>query len=82
MSAENHWILTAIKYTTDWPVIKALLNVQAEIIAKVIHDNIIMQYSLLNELLSDNESNLKSKILTVYTDFLCIKHRLITSYHL
>ena len=81
MSAENCWILTVIKYTTDWPVIKALLNVWAEIIAKVIYDDIIMQYSLFNELLSDNESNLKDKVLTVYINFLSIKYRLITSYY-
>ena len=81
MSAENHWILTAIKYTTDWSVIKVLSNVQAEIIAKVIHNNIIMQYSSFNELLSDNKSNLKSKVLTAYINLLSTKHRLITPYH-
>ena len=51
-------------------------------ITKVIHDNIIMQYNSFNELLSDNKSNLKSKVLTAYIDLLCIKHRLITPYHL
>ena len=82
MSAENHWILTAIKYTTDWSVIKVLLNVQAEIITKVIHDDIIMQYNLSDELLSDNESNLKDKILIAYMNLLSTKYRLMTSYYL
>ena len=40
-----------------------------------------MQYSLLNELLSDNKSNLKSKVLIVYMNLLSTKYRLITFYH-
>ena len=40
-----------------------------------------MQYSSLNELLSDNKSNLKDKVLTVYMNLLSTKHRLITPYY-
>ena len=50
-------------------------------ITKVIHNDIIMQYNLLNELLSDNESNLKNEVLTVYMNLLSTKHRLMTPYH-
>ena len=50
-------------------------------IIKVIYDDIIMQYNSFNELLLNNESNLKSKVLTVYTDLLDTKYRLITSYY-
>ena len=50
-------------------------------ITKVIHDDIIMQYNLPDKLLLNNESNLKSKVLTVYTDLLYTKYRLITPYH-
>ena len=60
---------------------KALSNVQAEMIAKVIHNDIIMQYNSFNELFSDNKSNLKNKVLTAYTNLFSTKHRLITSYH-
>ena len=40
-----------------------------------------MQYSSFNKLLSDNESNLKNKVLTAYINLLSIKHRLMTPYH-
>ena len=50
-------------------------------IIKVIYDDIIMQYSLSDELLSDNKSNFKSKVLIAYINLFSIKHRLITSYY-
>jgi hypothetical protein len=59
---------------TGWPVTKALLNVRAEIIAKVIYDDITMVYGPLKELLSNNGRNLTGDVMKAYTTLLATKH--------
>ena len=63
-----------IKYAIEWPVIKAILDARAETIAQIIYDEIIMQFRPFDELLSDNETNLISKVLKAYIKLLAIKH--------
>jgi hypothetical protein len=71
-----------IKYTTGWPVTKALPDVHTETIARIIHDEIIIVYGPPDELLSDNGINLVGDILTAYTKLLAMKHRATIPYYL
>jgi hypothetical protein len=66
---------------TEWPVTKALPNARAEIIAKVIYNDITMVYGLLKELFFNNGRNLIEDVIKAYTTLLATKHRVTTPYY-
>jgi hypothetical protein len=65
-----------------WLVTKALSNIRAETIAKVIYNNITMVYGSLKKPFSDNGRNLTEDVIKAYTTLLATKHRVTTSYYL
>jgi hypothetical protein len=66
---------------TRWPVTKALSNARAEIIAKIIYNDITMVYGPLKELLSNNSRNLTEDVIKAYTTLLATKYRVTTPYY-
>jgi hypothetical protein len=67
---------------TRWLVTKALFNIRAETIAKVIYNDITMVYGPLKKLLFNNGRNLIKDVIKAYTTFLATKYRVTTPYYL
>jgi hypothetical protein len=61
---------------------KALPDIYTEIIARIIYDEIIIIYSLPDELLFNNGINLIRSILIIYIKLLIIKYRITIFYYL
>ncbi len=79
---ENCWIITAINYTTDWSVTKAVLNATEATVVDFLCDEIFTNYDLLRELLSNNDTNFLSHIMIYYLKKLRTQHRTMTLYYL
>jgi hypothetical protein len=58
----NKWIIIAINYTTSWLVIKAVSNITNKAIAEFLYEEIFVNYSVFNELVSNNGCNLLSQV--------------------
>jgi hypothetical protein len=56
----NKWIITAINYATGWLVVKAVPDATNEAIVEFLHKEIFVNYSVFDELVSDNGRNLLS----------------------
>ncbi len=70
-----------INYITDWSVIKAVLNAMKTTVIDFLYDEIFINYSSSEELLSDNSTNFLSYVVTYYLKKLETQHRTMTFYH-
>ena len=76
----NKWILTAIDFSTGWPIAKAVPEATDEVVADFLFE-IYCQYGAFRELLSDNGANLNSRMIAYYLGRVKVKHRTTTPYH-
>ena len=74
------WILTAIDAATGWPLARATSDATSETVADFLHD-IYCNYGAFKQLLSDNGTNLTSKIIEEYLKRIKVKHQTTSAYH-
>src|SRR5271170_6521951 len=62
----NRWILTAIDAATGWPIARAVQDASDEAVADFLYKEIYCRFGAFRELLSDNGSNLTSRMVDFY----------------
>ena len=77
----NRYIVTFIDYFSSWTAAKAVPEVTSADIAQALMDTWISQYSIPFRLISDQGSNLTSRVLTRLYKGLGIDKRRTTTYH-
>lgn len=77
----NCWIITAIDYATGWFFVKAFPDATAETTASFIYNNIYVPFGASKEILTDNETNLVSKLVKHLVDQIHTVHYITTSAH-
>jgi transposase InsO family protein len=77
----NRWIITAVDYTTNWPIARAVPDATAEVVADFIHDEIVMRFGCPSEILTDRGANFTSHLLSAYMKKIKSKHLLTSAYH-
>ena len=60
----NRWIICAVDYATGWPVVEAVPEASAEVVANFIYERIFKEYGPLRKLTSDNGPQFVSDIFT------------------
>ena len=64
------FILVVIDYFTKWVEVTSYANVTKQVVAHIIKNNIIFQYSVPSRIITDNGSNLNNKMMTkLYEEF-------------
>ncbi len=81
MSWENCWIIMTINYVTGWSVTKAVSDAMKATVIDFLYDKIFINYDSLRELLSDNDTNFLSHVVTYYLKKLRTQHITTTLYH-
>lgn len=77
----NKWILVAVDYTTNWPIVRALPEATASNIVKFIYEEIVLKFGCPAELITDRGSNFMSKVLQQYTSLIRTKHGFTSAFH-
>ncbi|KAI3635414.1 hypothetical protein MIR68_006551, partial [Amoeboaphelidium protococcarum] len=77
----NQWIITAVDHVTRWPVAKALPEATAENIAQFIYSEIMINYGLPTEILTDRGRNFLANSLKRYLQMMKVKHLKTSAYH-
>jgi len=77
----NWWIITAIDYVTDWPIVKAIPKATEEPIAEFIHDEIYTHYGAPQEIFTDGGKNLWGGVVQKYLEKIKMLHKSISLYH-
>lgn len=77
----NKWLLTAIDIATGWPLAKAMPEATDEAVADFLYEEIYCQYGAPQEILSDNGTNLTSKMIDFFLTRIKTRHRVTTAYH-
>ncbi|KAG2192115.1 hypothetical protein INT47_012407, partial [Mucor saturninus] len=77
----NRWILVAVDYATNWPIIYALKNATGDEIVKFIYEEIVLKFGNPVEIFSDRGKNLLSKVLKQYMNKIRAKHTFTSAYH-
>ncbi|SAM08067.1 hypothetical protein [Absidia glauca] len=62
----NRWIVTAVDYSTNWPIARALPDATTERVADFIYEEIVMRFGCPREILTDRGSNFTSKLVKQY----------------
>ena len=79
---DNKWIITAIDYNIKWSMIKTISKTIAKAFADFIINNMYRNYEAFKKIITDRNINLWTLIMNIIFEFLKIKHRDTTSYHL
>lgn len=77
----NRWILVAVDYATNWPILRALNNATGEEIVKFIYEEIVLKFGNPVELFTDRGANFLSKVLKQYMNKIRSKHTFTSAYH-
>jgi hypothetical protein len=77
----NRWILVAVDYATNWPIIRALNNATGDEIVKFIYEEIVLKFGNPVEIFSDRGKNFMSKVLKQYMNKIRSKHTFTSAYH-
>ncbi|OMJ16420.1 Retrovirus-related Pol polyprotein from transposon [Smittium culicis] len=77
---DNRFILTAIDYCTKWPIAQAVSNIQSETVINFILTEIVQQYGVPSQIITDRGSNFLSDITLDFYKTLDIKHTPTTTY--
>lgn len=77
----NRWILVAVDYATNWPIIRALKNATGDEIVRFIYEEIVLKFDNPVEIFSDRGKNFMSKVLKQYMNKIRSKHTFTSAYH-
>jgi hypothetical protein len=77
----NRWILIAVDYATNWPIMRALPNATGEEIVKFIYEEIVLKFGNPMEIFTDRGANFMSKVMKQYMIKIKSKHTLTSAYH-
>lgn len=77
----NKWLITAVDYTTNWLIAKALLVASRESVADYIYNEIVMKFSCPIEIVTDRGSNLTSELVEEYLKRIRVNHKLTCAFH-
>lgn len=77
----NKWLITAVDYTTNWPIARAMPVASKEAVADFIYEEIVMKLGCPVELVTDRGANLTSGLVEEYLKRIGVKHKLTSSFH-
>jgi transposase InsO family protein len=77
----NRWIIVAVDSATKWVVARALKEATGTEVAKFIYEEIVSQFGVPNEVLSDRGANFAAHLLESYLTTMGIKHKMTSAYH-
>ncbi|KAJ8651225.1 hypothetical protein O0I10_013311, partial [Lichtheimia ornata] len=69
----NKWLLIAVDYATNWCCARAVPFATGDAIAAFIHEEIVLKFGCMNEILTDRGSNFMSNALAHYLGRMKIK---------
>jgi hypothetical protein len=79
--AGNRHIITAIDYATRWPIAKAVPNMTKEAVIQFIYENIIINYGVPIEIVTDRGKSFLAEAVESYNSRVGITHLASTPYH-
>lgn len=79
--AGNRYLITAIDYTTRWPIAVPVKDMSSPTVVSFLYNQILMQFGAPYELISDRAKNFLEGALPLYENMLRIHHLKTTSYH-
>eukprot|EP00158_Paraphelidium_tribonemae_P008300 Partr_v1_DN28545_c0_g1_i2_m73298 putative Gypsy retrotransposon integrase 1 len=68
-------------HATRWPIARALKNATHDEIAKFIYEEIVKNFGVPSEIVTDRGRNFLARPLESYIDLLRVKHRMTSAYH-
>ncbi|SAL96876.1 hypothetical protein [Absidia glauca] len=77
----NKWLLVAVDYATNWPILRALPEATGSNIAKFIYEEITLRFGCPDEILTDRGANFMSKILANYVALMRTNHSCTSAFH-
>jgi hypothetical protein len=77
----NKWLLVAIDYVTKWPIAKAVKTATSEAVADFIENEIILNFGVPDEIVSDRGQSFNSAVIESLLDSFRIKHLMSSAYH-
>lgn len=77
----NKWLITAVDYTTNWPIAKALPAATKEAVAQFIYEEIVTKFGCPVEILTDRGANFTSGLVEEYLKLIGTKHKLTSAFH-
>ena len=77
----NRWILVAVDYATNWPIVRALPDATGVNIVKFIYEEIVLKFGCPLEIITDRGANFMSKVLQQYTTLIRAKHGFTSAFH-
>ncbi|SAM00834.1 hypothetical protein [Absidia glauca] len=77
----NKWLLVAVDYSTNWPIIRALPEATGSNIARFIYEEITLRFGCPDEILTDRGANFMSKIMANYVALMKTNHSCTSAYH-
>ncbi|KAG1369131.1 hypothetical protein G6F61_012599 [Rhizopus arrhizus] len=77
----NRWLLTAVDYSTNWPIARAVPEASAEAVADFLYEEIVMRFGCPSEIVTDRGANFLSKLVKHYTERVKITHRMTSAFH-
>lgn len=77
----NRWLLVAVDYATNWPILRAIPNATSDEIVKFIYEEIVLKFGNPVEIFSDRGANFMSKVLKQYMIKIKSNHTFTSAYH-
>jgi transposase InsO family protein len=77
----NRYIITAIDYATRWVIARAVAEVNADIVAKFLYEDLVCNYGSPAEIVSDRANVFVGEILRQFMATQRIRHLVASSYH-
>lgn len=77
----NRWLLTAVDFTTNWPIARAVPAATAETVADFIYEEIVMRFGCPAEIVTDRGANFMSKLVQLYCQRVRINHKMTSAFH-
>jgi hypothetical protein len=77
----NKWLLTAVDYTTNWPIARAVPEATAEAVADFIYEEIVMRFGCPAEILTDRGANFMSHVVKLYMQRIKTNHKFTSAFH-
>ncbi len=77
----NRWLLVGVDYATNWPVARAVPVASKEAVADFIYEEIVMNFGVPSEIVTDRGANFTSELVKEYLKRVGTNHKLTSAYH-